>query len=223
VGILAAQTGALGTESIMSVKIEPLYKLQKSDIPEAVAVLADAFQHDPIWNKVFEDEPKNSKKLCAFFETPVRYCLKYGEVYATSEKLEGVAAWVPGDLADMTIWRMVRSGAIKSGIKMGSRLAKKMKPAFTPLHADRTENMKGKSFIYLQIIGVASEFQGQGFGGKLIRTLIKKSEQAEDLICLETENNVEMYERFGFKLIKQITLPVINLPMWEMIRDPKAQ
>ena len=209
---------------MMSEQIKNLYKLQHSDIPKAVAVLKDAFQHDPIWKKIFEDEPKNSKKLCVFYETPVRYCLKYGEVYAPSANLEGVAAWVPGDLADMTVWRLIRSGAIKSGIKIGPKLARKMKPVFTPLPKDRKENMNGKSFIYLQIIGVASEFQGQGFGGKLIRALIKKSEQVGTLIYLETETaeNVNMYERFGFKLIRQITLPVINLPMWEMVREPNS-
>jgi hypothetical protein len=26
------------------------------------------------------------------------------------------------------------------------------------------------------------------------------------------------YEHFGFEIIKEITLPIINLPMWEMTR-----
>jgi ribosomal protein S18 acetylase RimI-like enzyme len=105
-------------------------------------------------------------------------------------------------------------------MKMGPELAKKMKPVFTPLQEDRKENMKGTPFIYLQIIGVASEFQGQGFGGKLLRALIEKSEQVEMPVYLETETeqNVSLYERFGFKVVKRIILPVINLPMWEMAR-----
>ncbi len=208
----------------MSGQIENLYKLQKKDIPKAVAVLTDAFQHDPISQKVFEAETKINQKLAAFYETPIRYSLKYGEVYATSENLEGIAAWLPGDLADMTIWRLIRSGAIRSGMKIGPKLAKKMKPVFKPLHKERKENMKGKSFIYLQIIGVASEFQGQGFGGKLLQALIEKSEQIGIPIYLETEieKNVKMYERFGFKLVNQITLSLINLPMWELIREPKT-
>jgi len=208
----------------MSGQIENLYKLQKKDIPKVGAVLADAFQHDPVWKKVFEGESKIDQKFCAFFETPIRYCLKYGEVYTISENLEGIAAWVPGDLADMTVWRLIRSGAIRSGMKMGAKLAKKMKPVFKQLQKDRKENMKGKLFIYLLIIGVASKFQGQGFGGKLLRALIEKSERVGIALYLETEaeDNVKMYERFGFKLVKQITLPGINLPMWEMVRELKT-
>jgi len=208
----------------MSGLIENLYILQKKDIPKAGAILTDAFQNDPVWIKIFEHESKIDQKLHAFYETPIRYCLKYGEVYATSENLEGIAAWVSGDLADMTIWRLIRSGAIRSGMKMGTELAKKMKPVYKLLQEDRKENMKGKSFIYLQIIGVASEFQGQGFGGRLLRVLIEKSEQVGISLYLETEteNNVNMYEKFGFKLVKQITLAVINLPMWEMVREPRT-
>ena len=84
--------------------------------------------------------------------------------------------------------------------------------------------MNGKPYIYLQIIGVASKFQGQGFGGKLIRALIERSEQHGKYIYLETEteDNVKLYERFGFKVIKKVSLVGINLPMWEMVREPET-
>jgi hypothetical protein len=31
-----------------------------------------------------------------------------------------------------------------------------------------------------------------------------------------------MYEHFGFKLLKKITLPIVGLPMWEMVKEPRA-
>ena len=207
-----------------------LYKVQKKNIPKAGAVLAGAFQYDPLWKKVFEDVAKIDYK-CAFFESPVRYCLKYGTVCATSEHLEGIAAWVPGDHAEMTIWRMVRSGSISSGMRMGmkymmqmAKFAQKTKPIFEPLEADRKANMKGRAYIYLLIIGVASQLQGQGFGGKMLRALVEESEQAGTPLYLEatTERNVKMYKRLGFRLLNQIILPVINLPLWEMVREPRT-
>jgi hypothetical protein len=88
-------------------QIENLYKVQKKDIPKAGAVLADAFQYDPFWIKLFEGEAKAKidQIVGAFYESSTKYCLRYGEVYATSEHLEGIVVWVSGDLADMTIWR----------------------------------------------------------------------------------------------------------------------
>ena len=49
---------------------------------------------------------------------------------------------------------------------------------------------------------------------------IEKSEQAGVSLYLETETeaNVSMYEHFGFTVIKKIKLPIIDLPMWEMVK-----
>ena len=202
--------------------IESLYKLQKKDISRAGEVLGDAFQYDPIWQTMNEGDAKFGLKKNAAFEIPVRYSMKYGEVYAPSENLEGIAAWVPGIFADITLFRIMRSGAVGSTLKMGARIANMMKPVYAPLLADRKEHMKGKSHIYLQIIGVALRLQGQGYGGRLLRALIEKSEKTGLPIYLETETeiNVALYERFGFTMVKQIVVPVLDLPMWEMIRNP---
>ena len=49
------------------------------------------------------------------------------------------------------------------------------------------------------------------------------SDQAGIPIYLETEteNNVRLYEKFGFKTLDQRILPVVNLPVWEMKREPE--
>ncbi|MBN2005441.1 MAG: GNAT family N-acetyltransferase [Anaerolineae bacterium] len=203
---------------MMTTKLDALYRVQRKDVPRAGAVLTNAFQHDPVWSAIF-DGVAPERRIGAF-ETPVRYCLKYGEVCAPSAALEGVAAWVPGELADMTPWRMLVSGAIWSGMKMGMTATRKMMPVFAPIEKDRKATMQGKSFIYLLVIGVAPQFQGQGFAGKLVRALIDKSGRAGVPIYLETEteSNVRMYEHLGFEVVKEITLPIINLPMWEMVR-----
>ena len=97
-------------------QLENLYEVQRKDIARAGTVLADAFQHDSVWQLFFRDEATIDQRG-VLFEVPIRLGLKYGEVYATSEHLEGVAAWVPGDCADMTIWRVIRSGVIISAMR----------------------------------------------------------------------------------------------------------
>jgi len=190
----------------------------------ASKVLADAFQHDPIWNKICKGEPDTGKRFQAFFEGGVRYCLKYGEVYAPSEDLEGVMGFVPGKYADMTWWRAIRSGTVGVGMRMGLSAAAKMATIFKPVTADRRENMTGRTFLYVLVIGVSTERQGKGFVRKLMDTAVEKSEREGHRLYLETEteDNVTMYEHFGFRLIKRVTLPILELPMWEMVREPKA-
>ncbi len=206
----------------MSGQIRNLYRLRPKDVPKADAVLTDAFRHDPLWSRVLAESKTAQPR--GLFEAPIRYCLRYGEVYATSGNLEGIITWIPGDLADMPMWRLIRSGAIWSGLKMALQLYAKLGAVFKPIEEDRKENMKKSPFIYLPVLGVASEFQGHGFGSTLLSALIAESEQARIPLYLETESegNVRWYERFGFESIKQINLPVINLPMWEMARKPKT-
>ena len=200
-----------------------LYKIQKKDIPKAAAVLAEAFDDDPIWSALFEGESNRERKIRAFFECPIRICLTYGEVRASSEHLEGVAAWVPGCLSNITMRRVIRSGSLLSGIRSGTRVLDKSKRIFGPMERDRKENMSGRIFTYLNVIGVAPALQGQGHGGKILRYLTAKSDKSGIPIYLETEteNNVIMYEKYGFNVVRKIELPLIGLPMWEMLREPE--
>ena len=201
-----------------------LYRVQKGDIARASKVLADAFQHDLLWNKIYEGDPDIGKRFHAFFEGGVRYCLKYGEVYAPSENLEGVIGLVPGKYADMNAWRAIRSGTMGVGMRMGLNTAKKMGTIFKPIVKDRREHMAGYAFLYVLVFGVSTGLQGKGFGRQLIGAAIEKSEREGLHLYLdtETEENVKMYEHFGFRLLKKITLPVVELPMWEMVRKPKV-
>ena len=190
----------------------------------ASKVLADAFQHDPLWNKIYERESGLEKRLRAAFEVSVRYCLKYGEVYAPSKDLEGVMGFVPGKYADMNMWHMIGSESMGSAMRIGLTTAKKVAPVFKLVNEDRRKHMAGHTFLHLSVVGVASELQGKGFGSKLIGAAIEKFQRENLRLYLETETeeNVKMYKHFGFKLLKSITLPIVNLPMWEMVKVPQA-
>jgi ribosomal protein S18 acetylase RimI-like enzyme len=72
---------------------------------------------------------------------------------------------------------------------------------------------------------VASARHGQGIGTRLLRAAIADSEAKGWPLYLETETeyNVGWYERFGFTVLKQITLPQVGLPVWEMMRPARPR
>lgn len=203
----------------MATVMDGFYRLMPSDVRRAGVAMADAFSEDPLWGKVFEGDSDLDKKYQACFEVPVRHCLKYGEVYATSEALEGIVAFVPGDSSGMSFWRMLRAGALGSGLRMGAAAGKKM-VELKVLTSDRNRITRDRSYIYLLLLGVRSAEQGKGYGGKLLRALIERAD-AEGLpiyLETETEDNVRLYEHFGFDVVQQITLDGLGVPMWEMMR-----
>ncbi len=197
--------------------ISDLYKIQKKDLKKAVNVLNNAFSEESMWKEVFNDEDKNR----ILTEVMVRFCLKYGNVLSTSDNFEGVMAIAPHD-KDMTTLRVVRSGAFFLSMKI-SKEAKKMEVLSNAV-GEAKKSLNLGQYIHLLIMGVSQEFQGKGFGGKLIRAVIEKAETERKPIYLETqkEENVNFYEKYGFSVKKKIILPEpLNLPMWLMFRDVK--
>ncbi|MBN2650826.1 MAG: GNAT family N-acetyltransferase, partial [Spirochaetales bacterium] len=207
--------------SIPMDEIKNLHKVNKSEIRQATVVLADAFKDDPLFKKLFGDAVKNSHKYTLVAKFMIRYCYKYGYVYASSEKFEGIMAITQDEYSYMSLWRMIRSGSIFPIFSIGFISFMKIASALSPMDGTRKKHMKNKSFAYLQIIGVALENQGKGHGGKLLKELIAVADEAKLPIYLETETerNVHLYERFGFTILEEMTLPVISQPMWIMLRE----
>ena len=204
----------------MTAKMDSFYQLTFRDAFRAGEAMADAFVDDPVWRKLFEGESDLSRKYQAFFEVPIRICLKYGKVYATSPNFEGIIAYVPGRFSDITFWRFLRSGAFGCGMRMGKNATKRMVD-LKVLPADRAKNSAGRPYMYLLLLGVRVAHQGKGLGGSLLRALMADCDAQNLPIFLETETeeNVKLYEHFGFKLIQKIMLEMLGLPMWEMVRE----
>lgn len=198
--------------------IPDLYQLTSKDFSKACSVLGQAFRDDPIWATILKDEPE---KFSIVFEVPLKHSLKYGKVYCSSPNLEGIAAWLPSNKVNMNIFQLIRSGALFSALKLGNIIGKKIRDVFRMIIEDRDSNMK-VPYIYLYAIGVSPEHQGKGIGSNLINKMLDHL-PPELPIYLETESeqNVQLYGKLGFRVMKKITVPSLELPMWEMIHDRK--
>ncbi len=196
---------------------DELYRINKQNLQDAVTVLDSAFSEDSMWKEVFDDEEKNR----ILTEVMVRFCLTYGNVVSTSDKLEGVMAIAPYG-KDMNMVSIIRSGAFFLSMKIGNE-TKKFN-VLSDIVEEAKKNLHLDPYIHLLIMGVSQDYQGKGFGGTLVRALIEKSESENKPIYLETqkEDNIHFYEKYGFTVKKKIILPEpFNLPMWLMLRDVK--
>ena len=192
--------------------------MQKKDIKKVLNLFLSAYSDDPMFEKFIKEEDKRS----AQFEVMLRFCVKYGNVFSSSDNFEGVMAIVPHDKGEMTGWRVLRSGGFFIGMKLAS-LRKVMEKSFEVMEEAKKDLNIGP-YIFLFIMAVSKEFQGKGFGGKFLRAIIEKSEIERKPIYLETQNekNVSLYEHFGFHVVKKVEIPdPVNLPMWMMVRDVK--
>ena len=195
-------------------------RLDKTQVKRAAHVLARAFQDDPLCVYFFPEVSERRNRLPHLFRVPVHHGVLYGEVYATSPNLEGVAVWVPSEKADMSLLPIVRSGGLSMAFRMGKGGSARAMRCTAYASAVRKRHAPFRH-RYLESIGVAPEFQGKGYAGALLKPMFARMD-AERLPCyLETQNekNVPLYERYGFQVVEEGRIPTTELSNWAMLRQ----
>lgn len=145
---------------------------------KASLVLGKAFHDEPVMSQAIPDEDERKQKLPLLFEISLRFALRYGRVYAPLENLEGIAIILPHKEADMTFWRLLRSGALRPLMKLGKETDNRLGEIHAPVIKDQKEILK-RGYLYLRTIGVSPELQGQGFGEKLLRAITEYADDKE--------------------------------------------
>ncbi len=197
-----------------------LMLLKKSHIKRAAEILTRAFRNDPMSVYFYANELERAKKLPYLFQLVFSYCVRYGDVYATSPNLEGVAAWLSSDNHPMTFWRLIRSGLLSAMLNSGrdgSARIRHLEDYTEILH----KRLAPSKHWYLQLLGVDPQFRGKGYASKLLNSMFARLDE-EGLPCfLETmeESNVPLYEHFRFRILEQSTIPQTRLTIWAMLRE----
>ncbi len=197
-----------------------LLQLNKSHIEPAAGILVRAFRDYPLLQDSFSDELQRRRVAPYFFRYSLYYGIKYGETYATTPNLEGVAVWIPSDNFPVTFWRAVRSVPLSVILGFGRKGGGRMKYPGEYIDAMHKRLAPFKHW-FLQTIGVDPQFQGKGYAGKLLRPMFARMDK-EGLPCyLETldEQNIQLYEHFGFKVVEKAIIPKTSLTSWAMLRE----
>ncbi|MFW9873594.1 MAG: GNAT family N-acetyltransferase [Candidatus Thorarchaeota archaeon] len=204
--------------------LDNLFKLTPDHVKEACKVAGSAFQDDPIMVYVYPDEKERKQKAQYGFYMIYNYGMKYGLTYATSKNLEGITIWLPPSKVYPSTWAMMRLGGFYAMRKVGLKL-KAMKRSMTVFkyEEERHKEHVPHDHWYFQNIAVKPEEQGKGYGGLLIRTLLKTIESDELPIYVETntEKSVSIYQKYGFEILEHCIIPETPVPLWCMLRKPK--
>ncbi len=199
--------------------MKDLVRLNKSHIKPAVEVLTRAFRNYPLSKYFFADELEREKRLPYFFQYVLNYCIRYGEIYATSLNLEGVAVWLTSDNYPMTFGRLIRSVPLSIMFSLGRGGGDRGRDFGEYIDAVHKRLAPFKHW-FLDTIGVDPQFKGKGYAGKLLRPMFARIDE-EGLPCyLETEDekNVPLYEHFGFRIVEKSAIPETKLTSWAMLR-----
>lgn len=193
---------------------DDIHVAKRTDMGQVCDILGNAFTNDPVFNWICG----NSEIYSSIFRLEAESLYKHhGQVYINAEGT-GSALWLPSGVpARLHIhwrisdvgWKLFRGGGLRS-----------MKRALLADHILLKQRKQHEPHFYLHAIGANPDYQGQGIGSALLKKgLIACDEHgAEAYLESTNEKNIPLYERFGFEIIGEVSLPEDGPKIWFMKR-----
>jgi ribosomal protein S18 acetylase RimI-like enzyme len=200
-----------------------LLRLTPKERDAGTAVLGRAFTEYELLRYYFHDKTERRAVADTFGFIALSVCLKYGEVYASSEKLEGVAAWLPPGKAPFGGWQIIRSVPLSILFRFGRQGASRMW-AYGRYVDSLHRKLVPYPHWYLQIIGVDPAYHGRGFSSRLLRPVLERIDRERMPCFLETNTgkNAVIYRRFGFEVVSEDKIPGTEVTSFAMLRKVQS-
>ena len=203
----------------MKSELSGLVRLEKSQLKPAAAMVARAFQDNPLSVYFFPDASERKDKLPYIFRFMIGYGLLYGEAYTISPNLEGLAVWLPPEKPRVTRRGGIGSEGLSRLFKVEGETAARWK-SFDDYVASLHKRHVPFSHWYLQLLGIAPAYQGKGYASTLLKAMFVRIDK-ERLPCfLETDakRDVSIYQHYGFKVVEEGVVPGSQVTIWAMLR-----
>jgi ribosomal protein S18 acetylase RimI-like enzyme len=190
----------------------------RDDSGGAVLTLARAFARDPFTDWLVRRDAGRAAALRACFQLAYAgVAFRFGCVEVTDD-LSGVALWLPPGawrlrpLRDLGL--LPALGRVVGARRLLGRLA--------GLHALHREHPREPHY-YLFVLGVDPERQGQGIGAALLRSRLDRCDEERVGAYLEatTDASRRLYERWGFRVRRELRVAGDAPPVWLMWREPR--
>lgn len=193
---------------------------RKPDITPLAATLGRAFYDDPVSMWMLPDDAARTTQMTTYFATSTRYHHLAGggvEIASDGADVGAAALWDPPGRWKQSIWTqlLMAPALIRSfGLRVSHGRAV----------ADLLEaNHPEEPHWYLAVIGSDPSVRGRGFGRAVMQPRLDRCDAEYCPAYLESSKpeNVPYYERFGFRVTGEITLPNGGPTLWKMWRDPR--
>ncbi len=199
-----------------------LIALDRKDVEQAAEVCAAAFYEGPYTRFLFPDLGDRNRCVRSRFQRMLLNAVLFGELYATSEEMEGIMSLLPHPPPRVSPWTRFRARGLRS-IHYTPPVRERVATGTTYLTERHAYHMPGPH-LKLETLAVRPELQGRGFGSILIRQALARADAEQLPLYLDTFalNSVEMYRRFGFRVLEEGRISGMDGPVYLMSRQPQS-
>lgn len=189
------------------------------DVEPLAAMLARAFAHDPFYAYLAGDAPERNARMRQGWLGILRHASDRLSTTFTTDDHAGAAIWHPPDYSGASFIGSLRLMPSVARLAGGYRRLREISRAISALEHRRAHHVP-RPHYYLSALGVEPERQGEGIGTALVAPILERAEHEDVPAYLETATarNVLLYERLGFEVVEELTLPDTDVHGWLMLR-----
>jgi ribosomal protein S18 acetylase RimI-like enzyme len=208
--------GPLGVSAGASAGRAPIRVAREEEIAEVAAVLAQAFEDDPLHRHFLPDDDRRGRCLARSFELYLRGHLGKGPIHVPAGG-GGAAAWAAPGAWEDSLGDVVRALPEFARI-FGLRRLPAIWRAWQRVEA---RHPKDPPHWYLFLLGVDPRKHGRGLASALVRPMLERCDQESLPAYLETatHRNLAIYRRFGFEVREAVDIRH-GPRVWCMWREP---
>jgi ribosomal protein S18 acetylase RimI-like enzyme len=188
------------------------------DLDAVAADLADAFTDDVMFNWFLRDDARRPEANSRFFNLVIKLAAKDGARIDRPAGGGAAAVWMPYEaIKPMPLIDEIRAVPTMLYATGLARITRLM-----ALRADMDKHHPmDRPHAYLYFLGVTHAAQGHGIGSRLLKVATARLDAAGQHAYLETqtERNIALYVRHGFKVISEHQPRPDSPPLWSLWRD----
>jgi GNAT superfamily N-acetyltransferase len=193
---------------------------RKSDVRELSRTLGRAFHTDPVMTWIVRDADARAKTLPRLFAALTRYHHLAGggvEVARTDGSIGAAALWDPPGR-----WKHSRLEQLRAMPTLFRAFGRRLTAGVGVEEAMQRVHPEEPHW-YLAVIGSDPIVRGSGFGQALMYSRLDRCDAEHAPAYLESSNpdNVPYYQRFGFEVTGEITIPDGGPSLWPMWRPAR--
>jgi ribosomal protein S18 acetylase RimI-like enzyme len=167
-----------------------------------IEILTKSFYTNSSVNYVIRQDAKRRERIRGLMEYSLMMCTAFGEVWLSDDEKACSLILLP-DRKKITLRTILWDIKLAFYVTSFSNVKKILKR-----ESMIKANHPKEPFCYLWFIGVEPEYQAKGIGSSLLKSIIKRFDEAGRPIYLETsvESNLSWYKKFGFEVFHTLQL-----------------
>ena len=189
-----------------------------ADLPFIVESLIAGFAHDPLYAWLYPDPTIRPSRLRETFELVTGAALQRGHLYTNRDRT-AAATWTPPDVA------LLDDADEREFLDMISRHIGDRREDVVAGMSSLAGHATTAPHFTLHNVAVRADAQGRGVGSELLEPVLSRCDEDGIQVHLDSSNarNVRFYERLGFAVVAEVTVPGGGPVMRAMTRQPVPQ